>query len=73
MASVRTVPDQPAVEQAVLALRVALAPGGNSPYGVGTGHQGATVEAAPHGRQHNPAAQDSPLAFLGPHHAALPA
>ena len=52
-----TVPDRPAEEQAVLALRVALAPGGGySPHGVGAGYEEATVEAAPHGRQHNPAA-----------------
>ena len=57
MASVLTVPDRPAEEQAVLALRVALAPGGGySPHGVGAGYEEATVEAAPHGRQHNPAA-----------------
>src|SRR2546430_11494759 len=48
---------EPRRSKAVLALRVAVAPGVRySPHGVGAGHKGATVEAAPHGRQHNPAA-----------------
>ena len=60
----RTVPDRPAAEQAVLASRVALAPGGRQPAWCRRGPSGGHRGGCAHGRQHNPAAQDSPLAFL---------